>query len=81
MHTISYTAVRAHLSETMQRVCDDHVPVIVTRSNAQPVVMISLEDFKAMEETNYLLRNPINAARLSEAIDEIEAMIAEKKEK
>jgi antitoxin YefM len=81
MHTISYTAARAHLAETMQHVCDDHSPVIITRSNAQPVVMLSLEDFKAMEETNYLLQSPANAARLAESIDEIETMIREQKDK
>jgi antitoxin YefM len=32
---------------------------------------LSLEDFKALEETAYLLRNPSNARRLLNAIDEL----------
>ena len=38
----------------------------------QAVVMISLEDYEAMEETTYLLRSPKNAKRLLESIDQLE---------
>lgn len=79
MDTLSYTTARANLSKTMDQVCLDHSPVIITRSNAEPVVMISLEDYEAMEETTYLLKSPTNAARLGSAVDEIEAMIAKSK--
>lgn len=61
MDSISYTAARANLARTMDRVCDDHEPVIITRSSEPSVVMISLEDYKALEETAYLLRSPKNA--------------------
>lgn len=59
----------------MQKVCEDHMPIIITRSNAEPVVMMSLSDFEAMQETNYLMSNPTNASRLADAMDEIEKMI------
>ena len=72
MNAISYTAVRADLAKTMDRVCEDHEPVIITRNREQAVVMISLEDYKAMEETAYLLRSPANASRLLESIAELE---------
>ena len=72
MNAISYTAVRADLAKTMDRVCEDHEPVIITRNRDQAVVMISLEDYKAMEETAYLLRSPANASRLLESIAELE---------
>lgn len=81
MNTISYTSARSNLSKTMRQVCEDHAPVIITRASAQPVVMLSLEDFEAMEETNYLMKSPKNATRLIEAINEIEAMIISKKAK
>ena len=72
MDTITYTAVRAKLADTMDRVCEDHEPVIITRSKEQSVVMISLDDYKALEETSYLLRSPKNARRLLESIAELE---------
>ena len=78
MQTISYSEAHSHLSKMMQQVCDDHAPVVVTRTHAKPIVIVSLEDYEAMEETNYLLSSPQNAARLTAAIDEIEGMIATK---
>jgi antitoxin YefM len=63
MHAISYTAARENLASTMDRVCADHAPVIITRNRDQSVVMLSLEDFEALEETAYLMRTPANAKR------------------
>lgn len=73
MNAISYTAARANLSNTMAQVCNDHAPVIITRKSESPVVMMSLEDYSAMEETNYLFRSPANAKRLLDSIAEIES--------
>jgi len=73
MDTMSYTTARSNLAKTMEKVCEDHAPVIITRKGESPVVMISLEDYHSMEETVYLLRSPKNAARLLDAINELEA--------
>lgn len=73
METITYTSARGNLAKTMKKVCDDHAPVIITRKAAQPVVMMSLEDFEALEETAYLLRSPKNARRLLESVAELES--------
>ncbi len=73
MDAISYTVARANLAKTMERVCKDHDPVIITRKRESPVVMVSLDDFQAMEETAYLLRSPANARHLLESIAELEA--------
>jgi len=72
MDAISYTAVRANLSKTMEKVCNDHAPIIITRKRESPVVMLSLEDYQAMEETTYLLRSPANARNLLESIAVLE---------
>ena len=71
MDAISYTAARTNLAKTMEQVCEDHSPVIITRSKADSVVMISLEDYEALLETAYLLRAP-NARRLLESVAELE---------
>jgi len=73
MDAISYTSARANLASTMEKVCDDHSPIIITRKSENPVVMMSLEDYQAMEETTYLLRSPANARQLLESIAELEA--------
>ena len=73
MDAITYSAARANLASTMDRVCNDHEALIITRNGEQSVVMLSLEDFKALEETAYLLRNPTNAKRLLTAAGQLNA--------
>lgn len=73
MDAISYSTARANLATTMDRVCEDHEPLIITRNGQQSVVMLSLEDFTALEETSYLLRSPTNAKRLMTAIEQLTA--------
>ena len=72
MDAITYTTVRANLASAMDRVCDDHEPLIITRNGEQSVVMLSLEDYKALEETAYLTRSPANARRLLDAVQALE---------
>ncbi len=73
MNAISYTAARENLASTMDRVCTDRAPVIITRNRDQSVVMLSLEDYESLEETAYLMRSPANARRLLEAIHALES--------
>jgi antitoxin YefM len=73
MDAMTYTTVRANLASTMDRVCDDHEALIITRNGEQAVVMLSLEDYKALEETAYLLRTPANARHLLSAVAQLNA--------
>lgn len=73
MDAVTYTTARANLASTMNRVCEDHDPIIITRNGEQSVVMLSLEDYKALEETAYLLRSPANAKRLIAAMEQLNA--------
>lgn len=67
---ITYSEARQNLADTMNRVCDHHEPVIITRQKSPSVVMMSLEDYNSIMETAYLLRSPVNAARLRESLNE-----------
>jgi len=73
MDAITYTAVRANLASAMDRVCNDHEALIITRNGEQSVVMLSLEDYSALEETAHLLRTPANARRLLAAVGQLNA--------
>jgi antitoxin YefM len=64
----TYSALRANLKDALDRVCEDHEPLIVDRKNGESVVVISAADYVALEETAYLLRSPENARRLIAAI-------------
>jgi len=71
MDALTYSYARQHFADVMRKVNDDHAPVVVTSQRGKPVVIMSLDDYHAIEETAYLLRNPIGAARLIEAVDEL----------
>jgi len=72
MKAISYTAARQNLAKTMEKVCKDHAPVIITRKTNDSVVVMSLEDYEALAETAYLLRSPKNTRRLIESVAQLE---------
>jgi antitoxin YefM len=71
MDAITYTAVRNNLAKTIDKVNEDHAPIIITRQNGSSAVLMSLDDFNAFEETAYLMRSPANAARLSKAVMDV----------
>lgn len=73
MDTISYSSFRNKLASMLDKVNNDHKPMMVTRQNGKPAVVMSLEDFHSYEETSYLMASPKNAKRINEAIAEIEA--------
>ena len=73
MDVLSYSDTRANLKEVMDRVVADRAPVIITRQKAEAVVMVSLADWNAMEETLHLLGRPANARRLRKAVGQLDA--------
>ena len=73
MTTLTYTDVKKNFNALMEKVCDDHAPITVTGNGKKPVVILSLEDYSAIEETLYLLRSPRNAERLVRAAKDLEA--------
>ena len=72
MKSITYTAARGNLASTINRVCEDNAPVVITRNRDQAVVMLSLAEYESLEETAHLLRSPENAKRLLRSIDQLE---------
>jgi antitoxin YefM len=70
--SITYTAARENLAATINRVCEDQAPVVITRNRDQAVVMLSLAEYESLQETAYLLRTPANAKRLLMSIESLE---------
>jgi len=68
MEAITYTNARNNLAKTMDKVNDDHLTVLITRQNGEPVVMLSLANYNSMQETAYLLKSPANAERITRAV-------------
>ena len=80
MKSISYTYARGNLARTIRKVCENHAPIAITRKGESAVVMLSMDDYQAFEETAYLLRSPKNMRRLLEAVAELEAGGGEEKQ-
>ena len=72
MEAINYTEMVNNWPTMMVKVTNDHVPLIITSEYCQPVVMMSLADFNAWQETEYLTRSPANAKDLMEAVQELQ---------
>jgi len=72
MDVLTYSDTRARLKEVMDRVVEDRAPVVVTRKRGEAVVMVSLADWNAMEETLHLISSPANARRLASAIGQLD---------
>lgn len=71
MNIITYTDLRKNLATAMDQVIKDSAPLLITRQNEEPTVLISLKDFNAYEETAYLLKSHKNAQRIRESIEQM----------
>lgn len=71
MHVLTFSQARSDLKQTMDDVCRDHEPAVITRQRGEPVVMISLDDYNGMRETMYLLGSSANAKRLRSSIAQL----------
>ena len=73
MRTINFSDARKHLKEVLDRVIDDADITIITRRDADDVVLMSLSEYNSWKETEYLLSSPANARRLRESIAQLDA--------
>ena len=73
MQTVNQATFAQNLSTLLDRLSDDHTPLIITRDAAEPAVLMSWSDFRSMEETAYLMASPRNADRLNQAIESLES--------
>jgi len=73
MQTVNFSHTRQNLASTFDNVVNNSTPVIVTRQNKEAVVIISMRDYRAMEETAYLMQSQANARRLNRSIAQLEA--------
>lgn len=80
MQTLNFSHTRQNFASTLDDVVDNAMPVIVTRQNKESVVIISMKDYRAMEETAYLMQSNVNAKRLNRAINQLEDGLGRTKE-
>ena len=73
MRTINFSDARKHLKDVLDRVVDDADVTIITRRDADDVVVMSLSEYNSWKETEYLLASPANARHLLESIAQLNA--------
>jgi len=71
MRAVSYSEARKNFSTTMIKTVEDRTPILITRQNGESCVLISLDEYNALEETAYLMRSPKNARRLMDSIESL----------
>ncbi|MFH1147497.1 MAG: type II toxin-antitoxin system prevent-host-death family antitoxin [Pseudomonadota bacterium] len=73
MKAIAYSAAKKNLRAIIRDVCKNAEPtIIVGDENEEQAVLISLEDYRSIEETAYLLRSPANRAHLERSLKNVE---------
>jgi antitoxin YefM len=70
MDAVSYSDLRQNLKSYMDKVYNDHDPLIITRKNNENIVLLSIDEYNSLIETNYLLGNEANAEHLRKSIEQ-----------
>lgn len=72
MKVVNYTDLRLNLKKWLDMVVDDVEELIITRKNRKDLVLISLEEYNSLKETNYLLSGK-NRDKILKSISESKA--------
>ncbi len=80
MDAVSYSDLRQNLKSYLDKVYNDHDPLIITRKNNENVVLVSMDEYNSLIETNYLLSNEANAAHLKKSIAQYNSGKAKRRE-
>lgn len=73
MELVNYSEFRQNLAKYLNKVEDNRIPIVVSRSNGRRVVVMSFDDYQTNEATLHLMSSQENIRVLDEAIAELES--------
>ena len=73
MQVYSLTEARNNIKSLFDSVYNDNEEVIIHRKGKESVVVISLDYYNALKETNYLLSSKKNKERLLESLKQLKS--------
>lgn len=71
MRTANYSELRSNMKHYLDSVIRDNEPLVVHRQGSESVVIISLDDYNAMAETEYLMKSPAMMEAIRQGEDDI----------
>ena len=71
MRTANYTDFRSNLKGYMDAVIDDCETIIINRGKDTGVVLISLDEYNSLKETEYIMSSPETVEAISKGDEEI----------
>jgi len=70
MRAVSFNEARRRFKSMLDEVVDDADCTVITRSDCEDVVVMSLDHYNSLMETLHLLKSPANAAHLNRSIEQ-----------
>ncbi|WP_195501211.1 type II toxin-antitoxin system Phd/YefM family antitoxin [Bacteroides clarus] len=72
MRTVNYSELRNNLKHYLDGVINDSEPLLVHRSGSESVVVISLDEYNSIKETEYIMKSPAMMDVIRKGKEEIE---------
>ena len=73
MRTANYTDLRNNLKSYIDSVIDDTDTIIINRNGGKGVVLMSLDEYNSLRETEYIMSSPAMVQWIKEAEEEMRA--------
>lgn len=71
MQATNYSYARNNLKTLINKVCDDYEPLIITNKDNKNAVLISLEEYNALQEATFISSNKKDSEEILERMNDI----------
>lgn len=72
MKTVNFTELRKNLRSYLDGVINDTDTVVISRENGTAAVLISMDEYNAVKETEYIMQSPATMDAIRKAADELD---------